>query len=158
MFEQDKKLILVPCRISEACAFIKEHHRHLDAPVGALFAIAIGYAGSVKGEDEIRGVATIGRPVARLLDNGWTVEVNRVCVLEYTPNGCSMLYSAAWRAARAMGYKKAITYTLDSESGVSLNGAGWTCIGQAGGGKWDRINRPRIDKNPQQMKLRWETS
>ena len=162
-----QKLILVPVKISDACSFIKEHHRHLDPPQGALFAVAIGYLGSVTENDgkiveqgigEIRGVATVGRPVARLLDNGWTVEVTRVCVLEGTPNGCSMLYAACWRAARAMGYKKAITYMLDTERGVSLQGAGWTCVGEAGGGKWDRKNRPRVDKNPEQMKLRWEMS
>jgi hypothetical protein len=145
-------LSLVPVTLREARAFVDEHHRHHPAPQGGLFAIGCGI-GQV-----IRGVAIVGNPVARILNDGWTAEVTRVCVLEGAKNACSMLYGAAWRAARAMGYRKLITYTLKTESGVSLAGAGWKCVGEAGGGSWSRESRPRVDLHPTQEKLRWETT
>ena len=104
------------------------------------------------------GVAVVARPAARHLADGWTVEVARVCVLEGHPNACSKLYSACWRAARAMGYRKAITYILGDEPGTSVSAAGWKCIGEAGGGSWNRAARPRIDDQPMQRKLRWEVA
>ena len=67
-----------------------------------------------------------------------------------------MLYAAAWRAARAMGYKCLITYILESESGVSLWAAGWKCIGQAGGLRWTGKRRPTVDLYPAQMKTRYQ--
>ena len=71
-------------------------------------------------------------------------------------NACSMLYAAAWRAARAMGYKRLVTYILDSESGTSLKASGWKCVGQAGGLRWTGKRRPEVDLYPAQMKIRWE--
>ena len=97
---------------------------------------------------EIVGAAIVGRPVSRQLDDGWTVEVTRVAVEDGHPNACSMLYGACWRAARAMGYRRAVTYTLRSERGTSVRGAGWKCIGETGGGSWSRERRPRIDLHP----------
>lgn len=104
---------------------------------------------------EIVGVAIVGRPVSRHLDDGWTLEVNRLCT-DGTHNACSMLYAAAWRAARAMGYKRLVTYILDSESGTSLKASGWKCVGQAGGLRWTGKRRPEVDLYPAQMKIRWE--
>lgn len=72
----------------------------------------------------------VGRPVARHYDDGWTAEVNRSCVLDGVPNANSMLYGAAWRAAKAMGYRRLITYTQDGESGASLRGAGWRVVAE----------------------------
>lgn len=141
---------IVPCSISEARAFVTAHHRHHPAPVGGLWA-----HGLAEGEEMV-GVAIVGRPVARHLDDGWTVEVTRVAVLDGYPNGCSMLYGAAWRTARAKGYRKAVTYTLQSERGGSVKAAGWKCIGEAGGGSWSVPSRPRVDKHPTQTKMRWE--
>ena len=89
------------------------------------------------------------------LDNGWTLEVNRLCTTGER-NACSMLYAAAARAAKAMGYRKIITYTLDSEPGASLRAAGWTCAGPAGGERWTGQRRPVADLYPAQMKLRYE--
>ena len=97
----------------------------------------------------------MGRPVSRYLDNGLTLEVNRLCT-DGTKNACSMLYAAAWRAARAMGYQKIITYTLDTENGASLRAAGWTCAGLAGGKRWTGSRRPAADLYPAQMKYRYE--
>ena len=73
-----------------------------------------------------------------------------------TPNACSMLYRAAWRACKALGWRRLITYTLAEESGVSLRAAGFKEIGKAGGGSWSVPSRPRVDKHPTQVKIRWE--
>jgi len=90
-----------------------------------------------------------------MLDDGWTLEVNRTCT-DGTKNVNSMLYGACRRATFALGYKKLITYVLETDSGISLIAAGWKCIGSAGGGSWDRKNRPRVDKHPTQIKIKWE--
>ena len=145
------RLHIVPITISDACYYVKQHHRHHKPPQGALFALAVS---RISGDD-INGVAIVGRPVSRLTDDGWTAEVTRCCT-DGTRNACSMLYRAAWRAAKAMGYRKLITYTLYSENGSSLRAAGFQLLGQCGGGSWDRSSRPRVDKHPTQMKLKWE--
>ena len=88
------------------------------------------------------GVAVCGRPVARRLDDGYTLEVNRLCT-DGTPNACSILYAAAYRAARAMGYNKVITYILDTENGSSLKAAGYVCEGKAGGLEWNGAKAPK---------------
>ncbi len=146
-----KKLYVVPIEFAEAVAFIQQHHRHHKPPQGHKFSI-----GCSDGE-KIVGVATIGRPVARNADNGWTMELTRLAT-DGTPNACSILYAAAWRAARAMGYRKLITYILKSETGVSLKAAGWRIVGETSGGSWHRESRPRVDKHPLQEKIRFEIS
>lgn len=144
-------LFLCPLTLREARAFVARWHRHHPAPQGGLFAVGVADGGGVV------GVAIIGKPVARMSANGWTAEVTRLCT-DGTKNACSMLYAAAWRAARALGYLRLITYTLATESGVSLRAAGWRCIGEAGGGSWSRESRPRVDLHPTQEKLRWEVT
>lgn len=141
--------MITPVTLREAFAFVAEHHRHHKAPQGALFAIAASE------EDKVVGVAIVGKPVARLANDGWTAEVTRLCTIGER-NACSMLYGASWRAARAMGYRKLITYTLPEEGGASLRGAGWVCLGEAGGGLWSRKDRPRVDTHPTQVKMKWE--
>ncbi len=132
-------------------AFVVAHHRHHRPPQGGLFAVAIEMGG------ECVGVAIIGRPVARMLADGYTAEVTRLCVRDGSPkNGCSMLYGAAWRACRALGYRRLVTYTLPDEGGASLRGAGWLLVGAAGGGTWSRKERPRVDTHPTQGKFCWE--
>lgn len=149
-------LYLVPIDLDEACAFIALHHRHHDPPRGCKFVVGVARVLAVV------GVAVVGRPVARNASDTWTAEVTRVCTNDPRPPGehasgaCSMLYGACWRAARAIGYRKLITYTLPEEGGASLRGAGWTCVGEAGGGSWSRELRPRVDTAPLQQKLRWE--
>lgn len=151
---EELKLIICPLKFDEAKAFIRRHHRHHKPPQGWLFGVAC----AVDGEDEPCGVATVGRPVSRHMDDGWTCEVTRLCVLPETKyrNAASKLLGACWRAARALGYKKCITYTLPEEGGASLRGAGWKCVGEAGGGSWNCKARPRVDKHPTQKKFRWE--
>lgn len=145
------RLRIVPMNIGEAKAYVTQHHRHHRAPVGALFAVA-----AAEGET-VRGVAIVGRPVSRHLDDGWTVEVIRLAT-DGAHNACSMLYAASWRATRALGYTRCITYTLPEEGGASLRGAGWRCLGEAGGGSWNSPTRPRVDKHPTQMKIKWEAT
>lgn len=137
--------------LREASKFVALHHRHHKPPQGGLFAVAC----AVDGDKEPCGVVIVGKPIARMIDDGWTVEATRVCTLG-NRNACSMLYRAAWRAARAMGYRRLITYTLADEGGASLRAAGFRLIGEAGGGSWNRATRPRVDMHPTQKKLRWE--
>ncbi len=144
-------LQVTPITLREANAFVLEHHRHHKPVQGAKFSIAVSDG------ETVRGVAIIGRPVARMLDDGYTAEVNRCCT-DGAKNACSMLYSAAWRAARAMGYTKLITYTLPEEGGISLRAANWKLIGAAGGGNWNKKSRPRVDTALQQQKLKWSAA
>ena len=145
------KLLIVPCNISDAQDFVAQHHRHHGAPIGGLFAVACSL------EDSVVGVAIVGRPVARMLHDGFTAEVTRLCTLG-AKNAASMLYQACWRAARALGYRKLITYTLKEESGVSLLAAGWRVVGSVRGRSWHCESRPRVDKHPLQDKIRWEAA
>jgi len=145
------RLTIVPCTLDEAREFIALHHRHHVPPVGHKFSVAVADENGA-----VRGVATVGRPVARFMDDGWTLEVNRVAT-DGCANACSALYGAARRATFALGYRKLITYTLPEEGGASLRAANWRCIGLAGGGSWNHPSRPRVDKAPTQQKLRWET-
>jgi hypothetical protein len=144
-------LILVPVSFREAFAFVEAHHRHHEPPRGCVFCVGVAR------EATVVGVAVVGRPVSRMLQDGWTAEVTRVAT-NGTRNACSILYGAAWRAARALGYRRLVTYTLPHEGGASLRGAGWRCVGAAGGGTWSRVERPRVDTHPTQVKLRWEAT
>ena len=145
----ENSLTLTPISWREACRFVEDQHRHHRPPQGWKFGVAVSLNGDVV------GVATVGRPVSRHLDNGWTLEVTRLAT-DGTKNACSKLYGACWRAAKAMGYKRLITYTLPEEGGTSLRASGFTLIGEAGGGEWDCKSRPRVDTHPTQVKLRWE--
>ena len=129
-------LEICPISLKEANAFVEQHHRHHKPVTGHKFSI-----GCTDGE-KIVGVAIVGRPVSRYLDDSWTLEVNRLCT-DGTRNACSMLYAAAWRAARAMGYHKLV---------------GWKCVGRAGGLRWTGKRRPSVDLCPAQMKLRFEVT
>ena len=140
---------IVPIFQDEAFAFIKQHHRHHRAPVGAIFQIAA--SDGIK----IVGVAVVGRPTGRKSQDGFTLEVTRPCT-DGTPNACSMLYAACWRAGKALGYRRMITYILNTEPGISLRAAGWRLIGERGGGSWSVKSRPRVDKHPLQTKLLFE--
>jgi hypothetical protein len=112
---------IVPITLREARAFIALLHRHNKPPRGWKFGVGL------RAGDDLVGVATAGRPIARALDDGLTIEVNRTCT-DGTKNANSMLYGAVWRAAKAMGYRVGITYTQAEESGASLKAAGWTPV------------------------------
>lgn len=140
---------LVPTTLREANAFVNANHRHHKPTTGHKFSIGC------EAEGRLVGVVIVGRPVSRYLDDGLTLEVNRLCTTG-EKNVCSMLYAAAARAAKAMGYQRIITYTLDNEPGTSLRAAGWTCMGRAGGKRWTGKRCPAVDLCPPQMKLRYE--
>jgi hypothetical protein len=142
-------LELQPINFKEAKAFIVEHHRHHKPPIGWKFGIGVNDG------ERVVGVITVGRPVARHADDGWTLEVNRCCT-DGTKNACSILYAAAWRAARAMGYRRIITYVLKSESGGSLKASGWVKLYETAGGSWNCKSRPRVDSAPTDQKQLWQ--
>ena len=154
------RLALMPLSLRAANAFVQEHHRHHRPVQGGKFSLAVTLDDGVPASaspDCIVGVVIVGRPVARHLDDGWTLEVTRLCT-DGTANACSKLYAAACHAARALGYARLITYTLPDEGGASLRAAGWRLVGLRGGGNWNRERRPRSD-TPEALrtpKLLWE--
>ena len=147
-------LRVTPIDRGEANAFVTKMHRHHKPPPGAKFYIA---ASDI--EDRIRGVAIVGRPVARFLDDGWTLEVNRCCT-DGARNACSLLYGAAWRITKELGFKRLVTYTLPEEGGASLRAVGWRPVEGVGGQAWTNNTRQRAS-NPHsdgKLKVRWEVS
>ena len=130
-------LTIKPISLKDANRFVIEHHRHHGKATGHKFSIAAYNA------DELVGVAIVGRPLARYLDNGETLEVLRLCTIGQH-NACSILYGRCARIAKEMGYRKIITYILESEMGTSLKASGWVCEKEdAGGGSWSAPSRPR---------------
>lgn len=150
-------LVAVPIDLTEARAFVASHHRHNKLPP-PIAKFAIGASDGLA----LVGVAIASRPVARMLDDGQTLEVTRCCVLDDAPkNTCSFLYARCWNAARALGYSKLVTYTLQSETGASLRGAGWRVVaelaGRSGGGWQTRPGR-EWQAVVGQAKFRWEAA
>jgi hypothetical protein len=150
------QLELQPITLEEAKTVVNEHHRHNIAPVGHKYSIGLNDG------EKVIGVAIVGRPIARFNDDGLTLEVLRVCVLEGYKDACSKLYAAAWRVAKNLGYKRLITYTLITEPGTSLKAAGWKIIGQTQlkPKGWDVPSRPRVmaERYPTEQKNIWEVS
>lgn len=144
------RLTICPLPLDEANTYVKQHHRHHVPVIGHKFSIGVADE-----TGEVRGVAIVGRPVARGRDDGLTLEVTRLAT-DGCQNACSALYSAAWRAAKAMGYQRIGTYTLNTEPGTSLRAAGWHVIHEVKGRSWSCDSRPRVDKHPTQGKLLWE--
>lgn len=142
---------MVPMTLEEANLFVERHHRHSVPTVGHKFSV-----GCADGE-QVCGVAIVGRPVARGLDDGWCLEVLRVCT-DGTRNAPSLLYATCWRAARALGYRKLITYTLKTEPGSSLRAAGWRIVGEVTKRSWNTPSRPRVDRDERQERFRWEVA
>lgn len=154
-------LRLTPMTITRAKEYVAKNHRHNIAPQGALFAV-----GASNG-DELCGVAIVGRPISRMLQDGKTCEVIRLCT-DGSSNACSLLYGACARAAKSLGYERIITYTLESEGGASLKASGWmvdaTNVGLT---PWSTSKvRKRHDfienlfgkeqKRPNEPKVRWK--
>lgn len=146
------KFDVIPLPLDEANAFVERHHRHHGRVVGHRFSIAVADAAG-----DIRGVAIVGRPVSRMLDDGRTLEITRVAS-DGAKDACSALYGACRRAAFALGYVKLVSYTLASESGSSLKASGFRVVGEVRGRSWSCKSRPRVDKHPTQNKLRWEAA
>lgn len=123
--------------LGTANSYVNAWHRHSRPVVGHLLSLGLF------GDDlTLHGVAIVGRPVARHLDDGHTVEVTRLAT-DGTRNACSMLYSAAAREARRRGYLRVITYTLASEAGASVRAAGFHREADVRGRQWDTPSRRR---------------
>ena len=132
------RLRLVPVTLEDANRFVEAWHRHNKPVPGHKFSVGVA-----DDADVLRGVAIVGRPVARTYDDGLTLEVNRSCT-DGTPNANSMLYGACARAAFALGYGRLITYTQLNEGGPSLRAAGWKVVAERKVRRgWDTPSRPR---------------
>lgn len=134
-----------PISATEARRFINENHRHNEAPT----ATQVSFAIALYDREQLVGVATAGRPVARELCDGFTLEINRSCLEGEVGNGNSRLYGALCRAAKALGYQKVVTYTLHEESGASLLAAGFERVADIGARSWSdsSVARHRYDAN-----------
>jgi hypothetical protein len=141
-------LELAPLTVKRANRFVRELHRHSDPVVGCKFAIGCLRDGLLV------GVSICGRPVCRELDDGYTMEVLRVCT-DGTFNACSFLYGASRKVGRAMGYRVIITYTLKDEPGTSLLAVGAKPVGLVKGRQWDTPSRPRAARRVED-RIRWE--
>lgn len=139
---------VVPLKQSEANEFIACHHRHHKPTQGDKFRVGC----EVKGR--LCGVVVVGRPVARNLDDGKTLEVTRMCS-DGTPNVCTFLYGKAIQISKLLGYQRLITYTLESEPGSSLKASGFSFVRTTRGGTWSTPSRPRKDKAPLVPKKLW---
>lgn len=143
-------MTIAPVTLREANEFVFTYHRHHKPCTGHKFSISL--------RDDygmIHGVAICGRPVSRALDDGYTLEINRLCT-DGTKNACSMLYGACARAAKAMGYKRIITYILESENGASLKASNFRDCGIAGAKMWRGKRSGRDNGVPQELKRRFE--
>jgi hypothetical protein len=149
--KSQQKLTIIPYTIEQANAYVKQLHRHHGAIPIARIALAVADESGL-----VRGVAIVDRPCNPALDDGWTLEVRRLCT-DGCPNACSCLYGATWKAARAIGYRRLITYTLPEESGASLRAVGWKPVRNCGGKAWNHKKRVR-QTNPVflKKKTRWE--
>lgn len=145
------RLTLAPCSLEEANAFVTSLHRHHPPVVGHKFSLGAMRDGALV------GVAIVGRPIARLRDDGATLEVTRLCT-DGTKNACSFLYGAAARACFALGYSRIGTYTMPDEGGASLRAAGWKLIAETPGRAWKHTSGHRNNKHPLGQKWLWEAA
>ena len=144
------RLKIIPITIKTANEFVKNHHRHSKPTVGGRFAIAATF------DDQIVGVAIVGRPVSPAIDQNKTAEVTRLCVLPDAPrNTCSFLYGRCWRIWQQMGGHTMLTYTLKEETGASLRGAGWQQVSEVKPSSWNRPSRARKHQ-PVYDKPKWK--
>lgn len=151
---------LRPISLREARRFIATHHRHSGPPQGWLFGVGWYVC------DQLVGVGVAGRPLARGLQDGRTVEITRICLSE-AGHTASRLYGALCRAAKGLGYVRAVTYTLASESGTSVKAAGFRVVATLEArAEWtpaEGVNRTQRDifgdeRRPAEAKVRWERS
>ena len=137
-------MMIIPVNFAPACRFVEEFHRHLGKPTGHKFSVGL------EREGELVGVAMVGRPISRGMDDGRTLEVSRCCT-NGIKNVCSMLYATCWKASKALGYRRLITYTLGTEPGTSLIAAGFKDIGST-----REYATGWRDGRPVAAKRRWE--
>jgi hypothetical protein len=146
------KMKVIPIELVEANATVSAWHRHHQPCQGHRFSLGV-----IDENGILHGAIIVGRPVARLAgDPRKVLEVTRL-VTDGTYNACSMLYSAAARVGKEMGFERIQTYILaEEETGVSLKASGWICEGLAGGGQWKHTDgKQRRTDQPIGMKTRW---
>lgn len=146
-------MMIAPCELREAAEFIRQHHRHHRPPQGHRWSLK-----AINGDGQTVGIAVVGRPVGRHQQDGETVEITRLCT-DGTPNAVSFLVGAVKRVARAMGFKRLISYTLESENGASWRASGMTQTGTTAGGAWSGTygdGKCRANVHPLEPKRRWE--
>lgn len=136
-----------PCSVKFALRMVKEWHRHLPDLQGGLFAA------SCVADGQCVGVAVAGNP-ARVWQGTGRIVISRVATTGHE-NTCSMLYGSLCRAAKALGYSEAWTYTLPDEPGTSLRAAGFVDMGLSDGGEHDRPSRSRKPAVRPEPKRRW---
>lgn len=132
------ELRVVPITFEDAKDFVREHHRHHLEPHIRVLQLGVAL------DSMLVGVAIAGLPNSRVIAaEGYTLEVIRTAV-DGTRNANSMLYAACWRAAKALGWDRLITYNQEGESGESLRGAGFRIVAERPArGSWDMPSRPR---------------
>ena len=144
-------LSLRPISLVDANAFVSRLHRHHGRFPRWKFGVAV--------EDEervLRGVVIVTLPLNQNHMDGWTLEVARCCT-DGAKNAPSMLYGAAWRAAKEMGYRRMLTYTLNTEPGTSLRAAGWRETGTTDGKRpWNNRRGRSLGGGAGVAKIRWE--
>lgn len=148
---ENEQIRAIPLELKQANAFVDSLHRHHDPVHRDKFRVGAEVGG------KLVGVAQVGRPVSRMLDDGHTLEVVRLCT-DGTKDVCSFLYSRCARVAKELGYSKIITYILETESGTSLKATGWIEVAVTSGGSWDRPSRGRTTTAPTCKKRRYERS
>ena len=146
------RLRIVPATLAQANAYVVDTHRHNGRLPSAKFALA-----AVDEHGDVVGVAIAGLPKARMLCDGATLEISRVAT-DGSRNACSLLYGAAVRAAKALGYSRVVTYTLESEPGASLRASGWRLAAAGvGGDTWTRYKGNKAGLVTDYiLKSRWE--
>lgn len=149
-----KKLKIVPISMKQVQQYVEDYHRHLGRSITPIFCVGCA---SIDPDDEytLVGVAIVGLPLALVHSDGWTLEVSRCCT-DGTKNANSMLYAACWRTARSMGYERLITYTHQSESGITMKATGWKCVTEVGITNRSKPKHNRIQSGPLTPKYRWE--
>ena len=141
---------IVPISFRYACNVVELFHRHHKPPQGHKFSIGLEVDGVMA------AVVIVGRPVARGLDDGRTLEVTRICVIEDGIKNCvSILLGTVCKAGKAMGYLKIVTYILEEEYGSSLKASNFTIDGYVHGRSWSTPSRLREDKHPLDNKVRY---
>lgn len=141
-------LVIRPISLKDANEYVEQNHRHHRKATGHKFSLSV-----YDREGNLHGVAIVGRPVNRVLDDGKTLEVLRLCT-DGTHNACSILYARSARIAKDMGYRKIITYVLQEENGASLRASGWSLEQEnVGGGSWENCSRRKEDLIYQQESL-----
>lgn len=144
-------LTIKPVSLQESNEFIEQYHNTHKRIYGFKFGVGI-----VNEDNKLIGVATAGRPVSRHLDDGYTIEITRVCTNHSEKNMSSRLIGALSRASKALGYKKIISYTLVEEEGISFKASNFSPVHTTKAETWNRDKRKRIDKAPIGKKIRWE--